>query len=181
MREYQNALTSFDRGQTGQGSSSYLDEIYLAIGTTRAIIGQHDAGIAEVRKAINASSDVDLKSYAQYQIAATYLMKGDPPSALPEFQKVVSNFGAQEVAPLASFRVGQCLMEMKQYQQAIDQFAKTEASFVDFPHKDWLLSFTGKCYWDMGKRTEAKEFFSRLVTNYPKSGLKPTAEKLLKT
>ncbi|MFH0989898.1 MAG: tetratricopeptide repeat protein [bacterium] len=136
--------------------------------------------IQNYQLALSKTATSDQRVKAQYELASTYLQLGEREKAIEELKTLLSLYPSESYSSIAGYRLGVCLFELKKYGDAIDQFAKLERIYPDYPNKDGILFFVGQSYLGDGKKDLAAEKFRMLLSKYPKSNFKGAVESILK-
>lgn len=141
-------------------------------------------------------------AYCQYQIAMTYYRKMLAPGrdqsktrqALLEFQKVLSDYPASSQAKDAQDKIKECETQLslhyyqiartyhkqKAYRASINRFLEIMAQYPDFPKMDELYYYLADCYFMVRRYEEARPFFQKLLSDFPKSQMIKATHKRLK-
>lgn len=180
LERWSEAAIALDRLINDFPQNEQLASAYFDRGVARARLDQFDDAADDLAKAGPLLANRDDKAQAQYQLASIYFRRSQFETARVEFQKVIDLYPAETITPLAAFRVASCFMEQKKYQDALARFTAMITAYADFPHKDWLLFFSGRCYYLLGQKDEANRYFRDLISQYPNSSLRKAAEKMLK-
>lgn len=191
-RQYEEALKKFENIKSSFPDSppySVLAELKVADchfhkeGYPEAI-----AAYEEFRKIHPTHEEIP---YVLYQIGMSYYNQMRTPDrdqaptrkALTSFEYLIASSSenfftgrAKEKVAICTkrladheFYVGEFYFRNKKYEAAAHRFVGLLEQFPKSEDEDKTLFFLGKCYMELGKREEAKEVLTRLVTDYPKS------------
>lgn len=156
---------------------------------------------AEYRRFIEMYPDHRYAPYAQYQIAMIYFNeiegpergRGSAARALAEFEKLKRDYPRNPYKDLVDIRIEKCRNIMADYEYAVGEFYMKKgsydaaigrlegllASYPDYKKSEKVLLKVGLSYKMTGNSEKAREYFSRLVENYPNSPYASDAKKEL--
>ncbi|MDD8027466.1 MAG: outer membrane protein assembly factor BamD [Acidobacteriota bacterium] len=140
-------------------------------------------------------------SYAQYQVAMTYIRKPQKPGrdqqkthqALVELKKLIATYPLAEEIKNARQRIIECeerlaehavliaehYVRTKTYPAAVDRLTEILTTYPAYKGMDRVYLALGTSYLGWGKPEQAVPYLTKLVTDYPKSKLAGKGQKLL--
>ena len=185
--------------------SFYAQRAKLAIANSYFDKGDEASMIlaaAEFRDFIHSYPFSPSASFAQYRIALSYwdkaLKAGRDQSrteqALAEFKKVVTDYPLSDEAKLAQDKIKGCEERLaehtyvigvqyyrsKAYKAAVSRLTDILTTYPSYGHMDLVYYFLADAYFRWGKPQEAVPFFTKLVSDYPKSKYAGDAQDRLK-
>jgi predicted negative regulator of RcsB-dependent stress response len=114
---------------------------------------------------------------SRYYAAAALSMLGRPGEAVTRFQDVVNRAGASNFyGRMAQLGTIEAQVQAKQYDQAIAGAQALANSTDDSLPRDAALMELGRAYAAAGKKTEAKQTFDKVVTEFPESAFADEAK-----
>ncbi len=157
---------------------------------------------AEYREFIKSYPFSPSASYCQYQIAASFYKKVLKPGrdqtktsqALTEFKKLVADYPASDQAKEAQDKIKDCeerlaehettigtqYTKMKVYRAAISRLTDVMTTYPNYSKMDAVYFYLGESHYMMRAPSQAVPYFTKLVSDYPKSKLVKKATQRLK-
>jgi outer membrane protein assembly factor BamD len=128
--------------------------------------------------------NVAMKPEDRLATADDLLAKGRCSEAIPQYERLLSEFPRPEIAELARFNLARCRMENEEYDLAITGFQEFVGSYPQSDLVDNAMYMTAMCYLkqapeiqrDQTKTVEALDELSLLLRKYPASDVKTAAE-----
>ncbi|MDI6735844.1 MAG: tetratricopeptide repeat protein [bacterium] len=111
----------------------------------------------------------------RYGIGWSYYLEGRYKDAVEEFRNFLSmpSNKDQTLIPEVLYKTGNCLFNLKEYQQAIDTYLKL---IIDYPKSrliDACLYQLAQSYYKQGKFGVSQQYFLKLIKGYPESKYLP--------
>jgi tetratricopeptide (TPR) repeat protein len=160
-KQYDRAIESLRKIVAESKDQSNRNEAQLEIGWLYSVNNQIEAAVAEYQKAANM--DVSVAARAGYETGYVHLNRGDYTKAREAFQQVADQYPtdlpagqAGRFGSQASLRVGYCLVESGEYESALQQLEKTDATYPDFDQRDLLLWYKAMSYRGLDQLELAK-------------------------
>lgn len=141
-------------------------------------------------------------SYAQYQIGMTFYKSVLKPGrdqtktqqALAEFKKVITNYPLSEQATLAQQKIRDCeerlakhftgigkhYYRVEAYSACISRLTEILTNYPNYSKMDEVYFYLGDSYYKWNKADQSVAFFTKLISDYPKSKLAQNAQERLK-
>lgn len=157
---------------------------------------------AEYRDFIHSYPFSPSAAFAQYRIALTFFEKALKPGrdqtktqqALDEFKKVVTEYPLSDESKLAQTKIKECEERLaehdfiisrqyyraKAYKASISRLTEILTSYPSYSRMDSVYFFLADSYFLLKKPQEAVPFFTKLVSDYPKSKYADDASDRLK-
>jgi tetratricopeptide (TPR) repeat protein len=104
---------------------------------------------------------------AHYYAGICYLKKGDYENAIKFLKKFSAN--DEMVQPMATGAIGDCYMELKEPDKAVDYYLKAADQKKNELTTPMLLMKAGWVYEDQGKYDQALAVYKRIKNEYPRS------------
>lgn len=194
---FRQVIESFPKSFYAQRAKLAIADSYFAKGDEGSMI----LAASEYREFIQLYPFSPSAPYAQYQIAMSYFKKALAPGrdqtktiqALAEFRKVIANFPTSEEAGKAPALIAECEERLathalsigelyyKQYalKAAISRLKEILTDYPAFSKMDFVYFYLADSYYRANKPEDAVPFFTKLVTDYPKSDLAEKAQQRL--
>ena len=119
---------------------------------------------------------------ARYHAAAALAMLNRPQEAATMFQQVVDKAGPKDFyGRMAQLGLIECMVQAKQYDQAVAKAQALANSNDDALPRDAILMELGRAYAAAGKKTEARQTFDKLVSEFPESAFVEEAKSMITT
>jgi tetratricopeptide (TPR) repeat protein len=155
-------------------------KIAQTAGTYPTINARAEAGLAKFTQAANAYPSMKAGIAARYYAAASLGMLGRPQEAAARYQEVIDKAGAKDFyGRMAQLGLIESLMQSGQYDQAIAKAQALANANDDSLPRDAVLMELGRAYAAAGKKTEAKQTFDKVVTEFPDSAFSAEAKTLV--
>jgi outer membrane protein assembly factor BamD len=193
----QQVIDLFPRSFYAQRAKLAIADSYFAQGDEGSMI----LAANEYRNFISLYPYSPSAPYAMYRVGLCSYEKILKPGrdqqktveALAEFKKVISAYPLSEEAKLArdkikdceghlaehTFGIGLQYYRMKAYKAAIDRLGEILTNYPDYAELDRVYFYIAESYFDSGKFDESVPYFTKLVTDYPKSKYARKAQKRL--
>ncbi len=190
-------IDSFPKSFYAQRAKLLIADAYFKKGDEGNMI----LAAAEYREFINLYPYSPSAAYCQYQIGMTSFTKtlkagrdqSKTTQALAEFKKVVTAYPLSEQAKSAQDKIKICEERLADHALAIaTHYYRAEAykastsrltelvtNYPGFSKMDAVFFYLGDSYYKWNKVDEGVPYFTKLVTDYPKSGFVKQAQKRL--
>jgi len=190
-------IDSFPKSFYAQRAKLLIADAYFRKGDESNMI----LAAAEYREFIRTYPYSPSAAYSQYQIAMTFYKKmlkpGRDPSktiqSLAEFKKVIADYPASDQSKAAQERVKECEERLaahnadiaisyyrrRSYRAAISRLSEIMATYPDYSKLDAIYFYLGDCNFKMKLYDQARPFFTKVVTDWPRRALAKTATKRL--
>jgi TolA-binding protein len=115
---------------------------------------------------------------ALYELGWAQQNQGRRDEAVKQYEQVIAKTD-REVAARAQFMIGEIQFENKSYSEAVRSFFKVAYSYS---HPKWQADATyeaGRCFENLGKKTQAVKTYQELLDKYPESERVPLARQRL--
>lgn len=190
-------IDSFPKSFYAQRAKLLIADAYFKKGDEGNMI----LAAAEYREFINLYPYSPSAAYCQYQIGMTFFTKtlkaGRDQSktiqALAEFKKVVTAYPLSEQAKSAQDRIKICEERLADHALAIathyyrvgaykastSRLTELVTNYPGFAKMDAVFFYLGDSYYKWNKVDESVPYFTKLVTDYPKSGFLKQAQNRL--
>jgi outer membrane protein assembly factor BamD len=192
---FRQIIESFPRSFYAQRAKLAIADTYFKKGDEGNMI----IASSEYREFISLYPFSPSAPYAQLQIAQTFFKKslkaGRDQSktiqALQEFKTVVSKYPLSEEANTAREQIKECeerlaghtlsiahyYYKVKSYRAAVSRLTEILTKYIEFSQMDKVYFFIGDAYFRQKKTEESIPYFTKLITDYPKSKLAERAQK----
>lgn len=174
------AAAMCERLQNDFPQSGFVDDALLQLAEVARKQGDHERAISIFTRLVNMQTS-QLRGDAQFGLAECYeAMANKAPTqsapqlhdrAFQEFKRVYDQFPD-------SGRVGEAVAKManyyylqKDYARAIDTFEAVLSNQPDAKFLDVILFNYGRCLFRMDRKSEAKQRFEQLLSEFPESPL----------
>jgi outer membrane protein assembly factor BamD len=185
--------------------SFYAQRAKLAIANSYFEKGDESSMIlatAEYREFINLYPYSPSSSFAQYRIGLAFFKQSLKPGrdqtktqqALVEFKKVVSQYPLSEETKQAQLQIKDCEQKLAEhtfiiatfyyrvmaYKASISRLTDILTNYPDYSKLDQVYFYLADSYFKWGKLQESVPFFTKLVSDYPRSSWAKKALERLK-
>jgi len=191
-RDYSDALKKFEElKSTFPDSPPYTLWAELKIGDCHFIKKDYVEAIAAYEEFKKIHPTHEEMPYVQYQIGMSHFNQMRTPDrdqtstkkALSSFEYLISNYppniftekakqkvdACREHLAGNEFEIGKFYYQHEKYQIAINHFQEQLKKFPKILREDRTLFFLGMSYLELGQREEAREAFTKVINEYPKS------------
>ena len=191
-------IDSFPKSFYAQRAKLLIADAYFGKGDEGNMI----LAAAEYREFINLYPYSPSAAYCQYQIGMSFFGKALKPGrdqtktllALTEFKKIVTAYPASDQAKSAQDRIKECeerLAEhaltigkhyhrVKAFKAAASRLNEIMTSYPGYSKMDAVYFYLGDSYFLWNKADQSAPYFSKLITDYPKSEFAKKAQARLK-
>ncbi len=191
-RDYPEALKKFEELKSNfPDSPPYTVWAELKVGDCHLLRKEYVEAIAAYEEFKKIHPTHEEIQYVQYQIAMAYFdqmltLDRDQTStmkALSSFEYLIANYAPSLFTGKAKEKIGVCRKRLADHEFYIGDFyykkgrfqaaaSRFEGLLVKFPkisEEDKTLFFLGKSYLEFDQGEKAREAFSKMITEYPKS------------
>ena len=191
-------IDSFPKSFYAQRAKLLIADTYFKKGDEGNLI----LASAEYREFIKAYPFSPSAAYCQYQVAMTFFKKIEKPGrdqtktaqALVEFKKVVADYPASDQAKTAQDKIKDCeervarhdadigiqYAKMKAYKAAIGRLGQVMTTYPSYSRLDNVYFYLGESYFASNAIDLAFPYYTKLISDYPKSKLVKLATQRLK-
>ncbi len=190
-------IDSFPKSFYAQRAKLLIADSYFKKGDEGNMI----LAAAEYREFIKSYPYSPSASYCQFQVAMTFYKKIDKPGrdqtktsqALDEFKKVIADYPASDQAKPAQEKIKDCeerlathyagigiqYAKMRIYRAAASRLTEVMTTYPDYSRMDSVYYYLGESFVMMAPE-QARPYYTKLVTDYPKSPYVKKSTKRLK-
>jgi len=194
---FRQVIDSFPKSFYAQRAKLVIADSYFEKGDESSMI----LAAAEYREFIQLYPYSPSASYAQYQIAMTFFKKAlkagrdqtKTNQALLEFKKVITNFPLSEEAKLAekkiteceerlaahSFMIGLHYYRVYAFKASTARLTEILTSYPSYSKMDEVYFYLADSYYKWKKSEESIPYYTKLITDFPKSKFAERAQKRL--
>jgi outer membrane protein assembly factor BamD len=191
-------IDSFPKSFYAQRAKLLIADTYYKKGDEGNMI----LAAAEYREFINLYPYSPSAAYCQYQIGMTFFRKAlkagrdqaKTIQALAEFKKVVTAYPASDQARAAQEKIKDCEERLAEHaliigrhyhrvralKAATSRLGEIVTSYPNFSGMDAVYFYLGDSYFLWNKPAESAPYFTKLITDYPKSKYVKDARERLK-
>jgi len=191
-------IDSFPKSFYAQRAKLAIADSYFDKGDEGSMI----LAAAEYREFISLYPYSPYAAYAQFRIGMTYYKKVLSPGrdqtktwqALAEFKKVITSYPLSEEAKLAQEKIKDCeerlaahnfgiakhYHKVYAYKASTDRLTEILTTFPNYSKMDEVYFYLGDSYYKWDKTDESIPYFTKLVSDYPKSKFAPKVQERLK-
>lgn len=155
-------------------------KVAQAPGTYPTIASRAEAALTKFTEVADAYPSARAGIAARYYAASALAMLGRPAEAVTRYQEVVDRAGTKDFyGRMAQLGVIEGQVQAKQYDQAIAKAQALANANDDTLPRDAMLMELGRAYAAAGKKTEAKQTFDKVLTEFPESAYTEEAKALV--
>jgi outer membrane protein assembly factor BamD len=191
-------IDSFPKSFYAQRAKLLIADTYFKKGDEGNLI----LASAEYREFIKAYPFSPSAAYCQYQVAMTFFKKIEKPGrdqtktaqALVEFKKVVADYPASDQAKTAQDKIKDCeeraarhdadigiqYAKMRAYKAATGRLGQVMTTYPSYSRLDAVYFYLGESYFGSNAIDLAFPYYTKLISDYPKSKLVKLATQRLK-
>lgn len=180
-------IDSFPKSFYAQRAKLAIANSYFESGDEASLI----LAAAEYRDFIHSYPFSPSASFAQYRIGLTFFQKALKPGrdqtktqqALDEFKKVVTDYPLSDESKPAQAKIKECEERLAEhnfiisshyfrsrvYKASISRLTEILTTYPTYSHMDRVYFFLAESHFLSGKLPEAAPFYTKLVSDYPKS------------
>ncbi|MFQ6082532.1 MAG: outer membrane protein assembly factor BamD [Candidatus Aminicenantia bacterium] len=184
---FRQVIDSFPKSHYAQRAKLAIGDAYFKQGDEGSMI----LAASEYREFISLYPFSPLAARAQYQIGMTYYKKMLKPGrdqtktkqALEEFKKVVANYPYSEEAKLTEEKIKECedrlaehifeiayfYYKTKAFKAAVERFKQIIGEYPNYSKIEKVYFYLAKSLYKWNKTEESIPFFTKLITDFPKS------------
>jgi len=198
MLYLRQVIDSFPKSFYAQRAKLLIADTYFKKGDEANMI----LAAAEYREFIKSYPYSPSAAYCQYQIGMSFYKKitkegrdqTKTSQALAEFKKVVADFPASDQAKDAQEKIKDCeeklasleagigvqYADMRAFKAAANRLNDVMTTYPNYSHMDVVYYYIGYSYLRMNAADRAVPYFTKLLSDYPKSKLVKKATQRLK-
>lgn len=187
MDRLELAAAMAQRLQRDFPNSGFVDDALLQLADVARKQGNRNRAIGVYSRLVKMENS-QLRGEAQFGIAECFREMADEregPQATQLFDKAFQEYKKVFDQFPESGRVGEAVAQManyyyrqKDYARAIDTFETVLSGYPDAKFLDVILFNYGRCLYRMGRKTQARQRFNQLISDYPESTLAADAKKI---
>jgi len=169
MEEYVKLKSRVDALSENIGDKDrQIAELQSSVGQRkRRLSSLEQRAFAQPSKTFRSNSSMSGFTEIYKEALANYYNKNFS-QALSLFEILLRQYSEHNLASSCQYWVGKSLFAMRRYQEAVEEFNKV-LSYPRSLKKDDSLFHLGKAYMQLGMNSRAREYFSRLLQDYPRS------------
>jgi outer membrane protein assembly factor BamD len=194
---FRQVIDSFPKSFYAQRAKLAIADSYFGKGDEGSMI----LAASEYREFISLYPYSPSASYAQYQIGMTFFKKALRPGrdqtktiqALAEFKRVVTNYPLSEEAKLAQqkiseseerlaahfFTIGVHYYKIYAFKASTSRLSEILTNYPSYSKMEEVYFYLADSYYKWGKKEEGVPYFTKLVSDYPKSKYTKKAQERL--
>jgi len=191
-------IDSFPKSFYAQRAKLLIADTYFRKGDEGNMI----LAAAEYREFIKSYPYSPSAAYCQYQIAMSFYKKVEKvgrdqtktSQALAEFRKVIADFPASDQAKEAQAKISDCeerlalhamgigvqYAKISAFKAAVSRLSEVMTTYPNFSRMDVVYFYLGESHFLTRQLDQAVPYFTKLVSDYPKSKLVKRATERLK-
>lgn len=173
--QYNLALQQFKNFLKNYPNATKTDEITFLCGECLMQERLYDSSLGYYEKVIGEFPSSTYYMRSELRAGEAYLQMGNYAKSEKLLKSVLSGSSDNDIKGESSYRLGQLFAAKDDYQNAIKYFELSYDGYPASPFADYAFYGHAWSYGKIGKFQESKQEFSQLITNYPKSKLKPDA------
>ena len=101
-----------------------------------------------------------------YDNAFTQVRRGEYEAAIQGFRKFLTDCSTSADAQNAYYWIGECYYSQEKYPEAVTEYEHLMSAYPNSPKLGPAIYKLARCKEELGKKTEAKELFQRLVKDF---------------
>lgn len=184
LKNYKSALNAKAPAKAGpariQELARFQQQALIRIGETEARLEQWPASQKSYEQFIKDNPKHVLIRTAYQGLGWAMQNQEKYPGAIDSLEKAVADGTRDDVAARAQFLLGECYLEMKEFDKAIIEFSKVEALYA-FPAWQSKAAYEmAQSFLRQDNRDRARQQFQRLVKTYPDTPAATAAKSQLK-
>ena len=182
-------IDSFPKSFYAQRAKLLIADTYFKKGDESNLI----LAASEYRDFIKSYPFSPSTSYCQYRIGLTYYKKMLKPGrdqtkteqALAEFKKCITDYPASDEAKTAQVKVRECeerlaehmggigiqYVTLQSYRAGLSRLMELVSTYPNYSHMDEIYFYIAEAYFGQAKLDQAVPYYSKLLSDYPKSRL----------
>ncbi len=160
--------------------ASLGESVTMRLAETQALTGQHEQARDTYAAFLKNYPDSRWTRNARFGLAFAMESAGDSKSAIPEYQKLLADQTVDLWTVRGRFQLGECLFNLRQYDEAVAEFVKVEISYKQYPA--WQAKSVleiARILMAQKKHDLAAERLKDVIRNYPKEKAATVAQQFL--
>jgi outer membrane protein assembly factor BamD len=184
---FRQVIDSFPKSFYAQRAKLAIADTYFRKGDEGSMI----LAASEYREFIKNYPYSPSASYAQFQIGMTYFKNALKPGrdqtktiqALAEFKRVLTNYPSSEEAAQAQQKISECeerlaehyfgigllYYKIRSYRASVNRLSEIMTDYPNYSGMDQVYFYLADSYFKAGQKDESVPYFTKLVSDYPKS------------
>ncbi|MGQ9630897.1 MAG: tetratricopeptide repeat protein [bacterium] len=154
----------------------------IGLGKVHIAAGKHDLAVKVFEGTLSDLKRIEgdhqsLQGDLMMEVAEALFAGGKFERAIEEYHKVVEGYRGTDLAPRAQFRIGESLVRLRRYKDALEAFRDVERNFPDSEYVDDAQYNIASIYdLYLANYPQAIEEYRRVVDEFPGSNLAPKAQ-----
>ncbi|MFH1561987.1 MAG: tetratricopeptide repeat protein [Nitrospirota bacterium] len=178
VEDYQSAIDVYNHFLKNYPEHSLFEEVCYQLGLAYCRIQQYEKARSCFFQLQKQYPQSNLLPKIQYGIGWSYYLEGRYKDAVEEFRNFLSmpsNETDQALIPEVLYKTGNCLFNLKEYQQAIDTYQKIIINYPESRLIDTCLYQLAQSYYKQEKFVVTQQYFLKLIKEHPESKYLPMA------
>lgn len=163
MEDYVKARRKFEELLVSFPKSKLVDNSRYLISLCHYYAGEEVQAISQLKDFLESKKmGKKRKAEASHLMGEMYFQRGEYDDAMIYYRKTLEEFDPDTLSAMTRFRIGECLWEKKDYQQAKETFIRAEK---DNPSLDLLFEARfrqGECWYILADHQEGMEIYQEL-------------------
>jgi len=169
------AASQYQKVYQSYPDSPLRDRAMLAKANVFLSSGGYQSAAEEYTRVIESATDEDVQAEARVRRAACRFLGGDSEDSTELLRETVALYGGSVFAARAQLLLGEVLLSMGAYEEAIIEFNRVLTGYFEHELAASAQYRVGRCLDALSRRLEATSAYQLVVSGYPISPQAPAA------
>jgi TolA-binding protein len=170
QKKFSQAAAAFDRFSQTYPNSDLVAEASLR--TADCYFFMHDYDKASAMYASLATKkDGRSAEYAAFQLAMSYLQRGDAERGIRELRNFLIRFPTSAYNEVVQFNIGWTFFSKEQYAEALAEFRALIRNYSESQLMPRVLFNMGDAFYNLHQYDSARVYYQKVLTDFPTSPL----------
>jgi TolA-binding protein len=174
-KKFSESAASFDRFVKEVPADNRVLEASLRRADCYFFLGQYDRAQSMYAELSSAKTDSRNVEYAAFQIAMSYVQRGEVQRGIDELRSFLNRFPGSVYNEVVQFNIGWEYFSREQYQEAIPELRTVLLKYPYSQLAPRVLFNLGDAFYNIKQYDSARIYYERVIREYPQSLLVPDA------
>ncbi len=168
QKKYAQAAAAFDRFTTQFPDDQRVTDASLRKADAYFSMGEYDKANT-LYAALGSKKGGRQNEYAAFQIAMSYVQRGDAERGIEELRGFLSRFPSSMYDEVAQFNIAWIYFSREQYSQALAEFHTLLRLYAESQLLPRVFFNMGDAYYNLKQYDSARVYYKRVVDEFPSS------------
>jgi TolA-binding protein len=171
QKKFSQAAKAFDRFVEQNPQNDRVLDATLRQADCYAFMGEYDKSNALYLEIGELKKDSRYKEYAAFQIAMSYIQRGETERGIEQLRNFLIRFPASIYDEVAQFNIGWTYFSKNQFNQSLDEFRTVLRKYPLSQLMPRVLFNMGDAFYNLKQYDSARVYYQRVPREFPTSAL----------